>query len=606
MSVESHDLGPISDLTALSGYGDSYVVPGDEVYVVAEDCDYIYLNTGSNPPADGFNIIKAVFLPGVWQRRSSSGGAGALRFNTVAVGAIGSGRLIDTSLSGLVDGTSLAWVESVKDTWRWDATSTLTADNITVCNPTANGVNPGRFIRELIPAPEWMTQLTWVIDPANVAANDENSGIDDVAPLATDAERQRRMGPSPTWNAGTYDLRYVSDLPAADPVVLAGIRQPNSAVILHGSMSDGEGQIELFVGAISAITPLNRTSVPQHSWELTVPSLPVSWTASGGIGARITMSNGANVGAKSFATLDLTAKTAKTAQFIDENTYTYPFSPAGTSAPTTNNIVAEQLTKIPTFVYKMANGQNTASDGGFGVIAESLDFGADDEGDGVMMLAGPDPIFFDGCIVRLASDTPSSADRVSQASVAAPTFSACRVTGSGKMPSYNPCTFIAGYSDVDLVVGPGANVTFESDFMTEAVPIILKGQALAVALAAFNTDDSGIHVQEGGFLQIGEMGGSAPFLWGDGNTRYGLYVHAGNTAAYTALTNVTLTGASRDFVVGGLTSAAPFDRSTNTFDATSRTTTWANLAAAIPGGFDGNCCDPFTGAKVVADFSPPA
>ncbi len=64
MSVESHDLGPVPNLTALSGYGDSYVVPGDEVYVITEDTDYIYRNTGTNPVADGFNIIKAIFLPG--------------------------------------------------------------------------------------------------------------------------------------------------------------------------------------------------------------------------------------------------------------------------------------------------------------------------------------------------------------------------------------------------------------------------------------------------------------------------------------------------------------------------------------------------------------
>lgn len=60
------------NLAMLSGYGDSYVVPGDEVYVVAEDCGYVYRNTGSNPPADGFNVVKALFLPGVWRRNSAT------------------------------------------------------------------------------------------------------------------------------------------------------------------------------------------------------------------------------------------------------------------------------------------------------------------------------------------------------------------------------------------------------------------------------------------------------------------------------------------------------------------------------------------------------
>ena len=191
MSVESHDLGDVASLAALAGYGDSYVVPGDEVYVVPEDTDYVYRNPGTNPVADGFNIIKAIFLPGYWERRGGSSGGAGLRFNTVALGASGSGRLIDVGLSGLVDGVSTAWVESVKDTWRWDATSTLTADNITVCNPTANGANPGRFIRELNPAPEWLQQTAWFVD---TAGNDENDGSTALTPVKTDIEIQRRWG----------------------------------------------------------------------------------------------------------------------------------------------------------------------------------------------------------------------------------------------------------------------------------------------------------------------------------------------------------------------------------------------------------------------------
>jgi hypothetical protein len=191
MSGESHDLGNVASLAALAGYGDGYVQPGDEIYVVTEDCDYIYRNTGSNPVADGFNVIKALFLPGIWERRGGSAGSTSLRFNTVATGLSGSGRLIDAGVSGLVDGVSVAWVESVKDSWRWDATSTLTADNITVCNPTANGANPGRFIRKLIPAPEWLQQASWFV---STAGNDENDGNTALTPVKTDVEIGRRWG----------------------------------------------------------------------------------------------------------------------------------------------------------------------------------------------------------------------------------------------------------------------------------------------------------------------------------------------------------------------------------------------------------------------------
>jgi len=298
MSVESHDLGPVPNLTQLAGYGDSYVVPGDEVYVVAEDTDYIYLNTGSNPPADGFNIIKAIFLPGVWQRRSSVGGSGALRFNTVAVGALGSGRLIDVAMAGLVDGTSLAWVESVKDTWRWDATSTLTADNITVCNPTANGANPGRFIRELEPAPEWMLQTTWVVDAANSSAlaNDENDGLTATTPLLTDTERQRRMGPNPDWSKATeYHLRYISDVPTTQPIVIAK-KGGTTQLFVHGSMTDGAGQSTLFSGTSGTITALNYAAAGGgQPWEMICATIPASWTASGLVNKRLRFTSGANI-----------------------------------------------------------------------------------------------------------------------------------------------------------------------------------------------------------------------------------------------------------------------------------------------------------------------
>ena len=377
MSVESHDLGPVPNLTALSGYGDSYVVPGDEVYVVSEDTDYIYLNTGSNPPADGFNIIKAIFLPGVWQRRSSGGGAGALRFNTVAVGALGSGRLIDTSLAGLVDGTSLAWVESVKDTWRWDATSTATADNITVCNPTANGANPGRFIRELIPAPEWMFQTTWVVDVANssATASDENDGLTAVTPLLTTAERRRRMGPGCIWKANTaYHIRYISGAPVADDVI-DGQRETNATIYLHASMNDREGITPpLYSGVVDAYQGLVvATNTPI---KLTSNGLAVNWT--GLIDQRLRYTSGAAINAVTSPNLQ-DAVTAKQA-WIDETLIpaaslsVAPFvAPASTAtAPAVNDtFVIESLRTISRLTINLQNGPGNGSTS-TGVVLDSL------------------------------------------------------------------------------------------------------------------------------------------------------------------------------------------------------------------------------------------
>jgi len=271
MSQESHDLGPTPSLLTLAGYGDGYVGPGDEVYVVSEDTDYIYRNTGANPPADGFNIVKAVFLPGVWERRNNvpagaGVGASALRFNTIAVGAVGSGRLIDVPLAGLIDGTSLAWTESVKDTWRWDATSTLTADNITVENPLANGVNPGRFIRELIPAPEWLQQATWFVD---TAGSDENSGLTALAPVKTDAEIRRRWGASPAEISTTVTITYAQSQTATTnfDIDLIG----DALVKFVGGFTVAQSGI-----SISAVQIQARTAGAELGWAITGAGLGAS------------------------------------------------------------------------------------------------------------------------------------------------------------------------------------------------------------------------------------------------------------------------------------------------------------------------------------------
>ena len=54
----------ILDLADLAGFGDSYVVEGDQVYVVEAEAPFVYRLTFATP--NGTNIIKAVNLPGAW------------------------------------------------------------------------------------------------------------------------------------------------------------------------------------------------------------------------------------------------------------------------------------------------------------------------------------------------------------------------------------------------------------------------------------------------------------------------------------------------------------------------------------------------------------
>jgi hypothetical protein len=602
MSVESHDLGPISDLTALSGYGDSYVVPGDEVYVVAEDCDYIYLNSGSNPVADGFNVIKAIFLPGVWQRRSSGGGAGALRFNTVAVGALGSGRLIDVALAGLVDGTSLAWVESVKDTWRWDATSVLTADNITVANPTANGVNPGRFIRELNPAPEWMTQLTWVIDPAGLTAtpSDENSGAVGF-PLATDAERQRRMGYNPTWYAGAYHLRYVSNVPVADPVIITGTLSTGTSTMIfcHGSLVDGQGQSTFFGPAtVGTVTALNyATNTP---WSFTCAAVPVSWTASALINlrGRVTASGvPANVGGTFWPIKDLGGAAPNAAARIAEPSvaaptgYVIPFASQqrNTFTPTAGDtFVVETLTTIGSMSIQIF-GLNATATNGNSVVLESLS---------VTTLTNQTNVTFvtlDGCIISNMASNPIPALMG---------ILGCQLAPFA-FPRAQNIVFVNGYcrgNSIEITTIAAMSFTrFMSQGrilrLTCLTPPNLAGQ-VGILINQFGICDAGATVAL--IIRNNVCLQATATLWGPGNTAEAIRLESNGLLAYGA-SSAALPNSYFFISNGGnwlsceaRISVPAFDVATSLWTAP-RALSQANLQATVAaGGFGGQVNDPVT------------
>jgi hypothetical protein len=336
-------------------------------------------------------------------------GGGELFFATIA----GTSGLVSISLVqlGLLPSGAPAWVESVKDEFRWDPASLQTADGITVVQPTAIGPGlPGRFIRQNIPDPAWMSQLSWFIDPANVAANDENAGSNAAFPLKTDAERQRRMGTDPLWNGGdptvnaTYHIRYISDVPAADIVRITGRTALNGMIFLHGSATNGAGQAVLYSGTITALDTLVSTSPTNRSWQLTSAGLPVSWTASNLINQRVRLTSG-TLG-KSFAIKDLTGKKARCCEFLAPNTYTQPFAgcSAAQAAPVNGDtFVVERLTSIPNCLLDLRNADDGSTNTGFvDFCAESLSLGvpgtsATPIGDVVIGGDGDNFAQFDGC-----------------------------------------------------------------------------------------------------------------------------------------------------------------------------------------------------------------
>jgi hypothetical protein len=111
------------------------------------------------------------------------------------------------------------YVSTVDDWFRWDPTSTATADDIEVVNPTKNGVAAGRFLRLFRHSPKWLLQNWWISESSG---HDENPGTL-VLPLKTDRELYRRWGRARIATAITvtylaapvgqtnYDVEILSD-----------------------------------------------------------------------------------------------------------------------------------------------------------------------------------------------------------------------------------------------------------------------------------------------------------------------------------------------------------------------------------------------------------
>src|SRR6266571_3474530 len=105
------------------------------------------LPAGEVVSADGSTGATTSSPGGFWVNSgvgTTGGGAALPQVNTIAVGAVGSGRLVDLAVPPAGGETSVVFVKSVLDFFRWDPVSTTAADAISVVALLANGVAAGR------------------------------------------------------------------------------------------------------------------------------------------------------------------------------------------------------------------------------------------------------------------------------------------------------------------------------------------------------------------------------------------------------------------------------------------------------------------------------
>jgi len=485
--------------------------------------------------------------------------------------------------SSVEDG-EFVWCRATQCLWVYRVNSGLVADGITV---VASLYGNGVWQRLETSSAAGVAQLNWFIDPVN--GNDSNNGLTAATALKTDAERQRRMGTYPLWNAGAYHLRYLNDLPATDTFVLAGRRESNSQIFVHGSAVDHQGKATLFTGTIDVLGTLNRATGTNESWLITASALPVSWTASGLINSRLRLTSG-TPGAISGVMKDLTAKQARVCQFRAPVSYTVPVNPTSyffNSTPVAGNtFVVESLVQIPTVLITIDAADTFAVNLGAPVIFDSLALGSGD-----MMFKCSDVIVFDGCVYTMFDLMGQSNELLLSGSIA--------VTGCFIGASHAVCALAAGFSAVDVLTETGSQqVIVDSDFMVQGGAFLVNGNVSWAHGAVFDSSREGINISAFGTFHGTTQAGTF-FCWGKGNTGVGLRVGE-RYADYISgqVAGFTITGTGGDFSVRNVTSIRPFDDATGAY-AAAAATTWANLAAATPGGFGGNVNDPIGGGQLV-------
>lgn len=117
--------------------------------------------------------------------------------------------------SAIASGT-MTFVATVRDSYYYDASSTLTADDITVIAPDTGS---GRWIRMNLGNETWRRQATWFID--STYGHDEADGTTAETAIQTHAELKRRWGPGRALlqpSGDTVEITILGDLPASDPI----------------------------------------------------------------------------------------------------------------------------------------------------------------------------------------------------------------------------------------------------------------------------------------------------------------------------------------------------------------------------------------------------
>lgn len=450
----------------------------------------------------------------------------------------------------------------------------------------------------------WMGQLNWFIDDAG---NREATGADAAHPIP-EVERRLRMGPNARWDGGEYHIRYLTDL---DEVELLGHVAPSSAVFLHGSATNGQGQSTLYSGTANSVVVQDYpTNVP---WQVQSNGLTVGWAGDGLLSAttttRLRLTSG-NTGAKLWPMKDLGAKTARASNIYPALTYTLTSIgiPIVGREPTTiangNTFVAEKLTQIKNFRSKLVSEAlfTTVTQANNllpqpNIIAESLCLGRRDAAYGIVQLAGlRNTYLLDGCLISGIQD--SSFDNC-----LVYVCGSAHANNTGNHKTFSNGYYHCGFSLGQLLeddAGDFSSIAFFRDWIVQnngtlgRFLIHNRGRTQPFRIGFFDCSIA-IQLQNGAEMTFFKTVAGNCSLWGSGNTTgyvMSPFCHVtyptGQGAGFTMVNGTS----DITFDFGTKSQSRVFDDSIGLYTGL-RTMSFANLRASIAsGGFGEKILDP--------------
>jgi hypothetical protein len=472
-------------------------------------------------------------------------------FSSAANG--GANQLIDVPaafLATLVEGSTV-WVQSVEASYVWYPLRTDTPDQLTIVKPTVIGAGAGRFFRVPVPSATWMVQNTWYVDPANVAANDENSGATALLPLKTGVELERRLvGNLPVSQATTIWIQ--SSFPDTDRLFLTLRRTRTGTLTIRGLATT------LFasnVAGFTSVANLNRATPTMGN--VIDTNLANTWAALGFVGLRVRTTSGSNPGARAWIIKDengVSAKQARTSRW-----HTYAIQVPMLSAPTLVNVAAgdqyvvETLPKIGSFNVSFDLVDDfTVNVNSSGLLISDLDlYNAGAAASTYTRCKETQPILYSCQHVRTSFLSETGL------------LIGCHSTGGFASPRQTIILY-ACYLSAAASPQSGSAAWFDYDTVAQGVALSdarVGGVVRIGAAAAFDSSSDGLIIECDTVCRI-DLTSVVTLLYGNNNTAYGMRV-AGQ-AYYTV--KPTITGLTNDTIVGGTAkayAAIPYVEATN-------------------------------------------